>query len=128
MKTNNEDSYYCFIPNEANAISYNKHNGDWLKPHVDDRQLSLEPIANLSLAGNCIMTFCNTKGQRRQQQQQNQQNQKVMLPRRCLQILTGKSRYDYSHGISNNDLLSNRRVSITMRHSPLTKTQSKNTF
>ena len=39
------------IPNEANAINYQKRRGDHLKSHVDDRQLSKEPIANLSLAG-----------------------------------------------------------------------------
>jgi hypothetical protein len=29
--------------------------------------------------------------------------------------LTGRARYEFSHGIENNDLLSDRRVSVTMR-------------
>ena len=45
---------------------------------------------------------------------------KVLLKRCALQVLTGKSRYDYSHGITNDDILSEKRISITMRESPLT--------
>ena len=46
--------------NEANAISYTKglHH---LDDHVDDRQLSREPIVNLSLCGDCHMTFIRVK-------------------------------------------------------------------
>ena len=55
------------------------------------------------------------------------QEKRVLLKRRCLQVLTGKARYDYSHGIRNVDLFSDRRVSLTMRESPLTSTnQEKN--
>ena len=43
---------------------------------------------------------------------------KVHLPHRCLQVLTGKARYEFSHGIDNCDLLSDRRVSLTMRETP----------
>ena len=39
------------VPNEANAIDYRKERGDYLKSHVDDRQLSKEAIANISIAG-----------------------------------------------------------------------------
>jgi 2OG-Fe(II) oxygenase superfamily len=105
------------LPNEANAIDYHSANGDYLKDHVDDRQLSKEPIANISIAGNCYMTFIYQKkriiGPREQL--------RVLLPRRTLQVLTGSARYDYSHGIRNEDLLDDRRVSVTMRESPLTK-------
>ena len=105
----------CF-PNEANAIDYRRKQGHWLKSHVDDRSLSKEPIANLSLAGDCYMTFTNQAPHRNLAVQ----SKRVLLKNRCLQILTGKSRYDFSHGIANEDLLSDRRVSITMRESPLT--------
>jgi len=101
------------IPNEANAIDYRRKQGHWLQSHVDDRQLSKEPIANLSVAGDCYMTFRNERVAGVEE--------RVLLKRRTLQVLTGKARYDYSHGISNDDLLSDRRVSITMRESPLTK-------
>jgi len=108
-----------FTPNEANSIDYRRKQGHWLQAHIDDRKLSKEPIANLSLAGDCYMTFRNVaKGYRNNLSVPEQQ--RVLLKRRCLQILTGKARYDFSHGISNRDLLSDRRVSITMRESPLT--------
>ena len=104
------------IPNEANAIDYRRQRGHWLKAHVDDRKLSKEPIANLSLAGDCYMTFQNQAMHRNTAVKQ----QKVFLKRRCLQVLTSKARYDFSHAIAGLDLLSDRRVSITMRESPIT--------
>lgn len=104
------------VPNEANAIDYHKKNGDYLKNHVDDRQLSKEPIANLSLAGDCFMTF---RLERHTAPQHFPKERKVLLKRRTLQILTSNARYDYSHGIQNEHLLSDRRISITMRESPL---------
>lgn len=104
------------VPNEANAIDYHRKQGHWLKSHIDDRKLSKEPIANLSLAGDCYMIFRNEATHRNIAVKE----QKVLLKRRCLQILTGKARYDFSHGIANQDLLADRRVSVTMRESPLT--------
>ena len=104
------------IPNEANAIDYRRKQGHWLKSHVDDRKLSKEPICNLSLAGDCYMTFKNEPMHRNLAAKE----QKVLLKRRCLQVLTGGARYDFSHGIANEDLLGDRRVSVTMRESPLT--------
>ncbi len=103
-------------PNEANAIDYRPQLGDCLHSHVDDRQLSKEVIANLSLAGDCFMLFRNEKSTEKEQQL-------VLLKRRTLQVLTGKARYDYSHGIRNQDFLSDRRVSVTMRESPITKSK-----
>lgn len=104
------------VPNEANAIDYRRKQGHWLKSHVDDRKLSKEPIVNLSLAGDCYMTFRNQATHRNLAVTE----QKVLLKRRCIQILTGNVRYDFSHGIAHHDLLSDRRVSVTMRESPLT--------
>ena len=104
-------------PNEANAIDYNRTNGDYLEDHVDDRQLSKEPIANLSIGGDCYMSFINQK-----KKFGSVEPLRVLLPRRTLQVLTGNARYDYSHGIRNQDLVDDRRVSVTMRESPLSKT------
>lgn len=109
----------AFWPNEANAIDYRRRQGHWLKAHVDDRKLSKEAIANLSLLGDCYMTFCNVSKHRNLAVSE----QRVLLKRRCLQLLTGKARYEFSHGIANSDLLTDRRVSITMRESPLTRTR-----
>lgn len=101
-------------PNEANAIDYRKAMGHYLSSHVDNRQLSKESIANLSLAGSCYMTFTPTS------HKFGTQAIKVLLKPRTLQILTSQARYSYSHGIEYSDLISERRVSITMRESPLT--------
>jgi alkylated DNA repair protein alkB family protein 4 len=106
------------IPNEANAIDYRRDKGHWLKPHVDNWDLSKEPIANLSIAGDCVMRFRNVAPTRNTAVSVK----RVLLKRRTLQILTGAARYDFTHGISHEDLLSDRRVSITMRESPLTTT------
>jgi alkylated DNA repair dioxygenase AlkB len=103
-------------PNEANAIDYRRKMGHYLSSHVDDRQLSKEPIANLSIAGDCYMTYINEAPHRNTAAK----SARVWLPRRCLQVLTGKARYDFSHGIRNEDLYTDRRVSVTMRESPLT--------
>lgn len=108
------------IPNEANAIDYRRHKRHWLDAHVDDRKLSREPIANISIAGDCVMTFRNVAPNRNTAASE----QRVLLKRRTLQILTGKARYDFSHGIAHKDLLSDRRVSVTMRESPLTDKNS----
>jgi alkylated DNA repair dioxygenase AlkB len=113
------------VPNEANAIDYRKSMGHWLKPHVDDRHLSKEPIANLSLAGDCIMTYTSVSAAAAAAPQK-QATYRVLLRRRTLQVLTGKARYAYSHGIRNADLLSDRRVSITLRESPITATADRN--
>jgi alkylated DNA repair dioxygenase AlkB len=107
------------VPNEANAIDYRRKQGHYLQSHVDDRQLSKEPISNLSIAGDCYMTFRNEKKNSGSNIQPDVK--RVLLKARTLQVLTGRARYDYSHGIRNEDLLSDRRVSITMRESPLSK-------
>ena len=45
-----------FVPNEANAIDYDRRRAELL-PHVDDRQMSTDLIVNPSLAGDCVMTY-----------------------------------------------------------------------
>ncbi|GKY92377.1 hypothetical protein MPSEU_000208600 [Mayamaea pseudoterrestris] len=99
------------VPDEANAIEYIKDDGHYLKAHVDDRKLAEEPIANISLAGDCVMTFSNIAANRNNAVSEY----RVLLKRRCLQIMTGKARYDFTHAIHHADLLSPRRVSVTMR-------------
>lgn len=102
----------AFQPNEANAIDYQKALGHWLKPHVDDRQLSTDKIVTLSLAGPAVMTFsCSKKAH----------SVAVELPPCTLQVITKEARYMYTHGISKADLAGPRRLSITFRQSPLKK-------
>jgi alkylated DNA repair dioxygenase AlkB len=100
-----------FCPNEANAISYEKSKGHYLGSHCDDRQLSGKFIVNLSLQGDAVMTY--TKD--RKKSGVGAEKYRVTLKRRSLQIQTGISRYDYKHGIPNEQLMSERRVSITFR-------------
>jgi alkylated DNA repair protein alkB family protein 4 len=82
--------------------------GHWLKAHFDDRHVSGELLANISLCGDCYMTY--THGSTGVQK-------RVRLPRRCLQVVTKDSRYAWTHGIANEDLLDERRVSLTFRSS-----------
>ena len=128
-----------WVPNEANAIDYRRKQGHMLKNHVDDRKMSKEPIVNLSLAGDCYMTFINEKmmiannnndrnHNRHSTEEEIIREKRVLLKRRCLQVLTGKARYDYSHGIRHSDLLTDRRVSLTMRESPLTTTTNNSSY
>ena len=98
-----------FAPNECNAISYRKDLGSTLTPHCDDRQLSSDILVNLSLLGNCTMTYIHEKFPEKKVD--------VFLPRRSLQIQSGSTRYDYMHSISNENLHDPRRVSVTFRES-----------
>ncbi|CAM6129207.1 unnamed protein product [Calypogeia fissa] len=98
-----------FFPNEMNSIDYRKGNGHYLKAHMDDRQLSGKILVNLSLAGGCFMTYARELGLK--------EAFRVKLAPRSLQILTGESRYSYTHGIQRNDILDPRRVSMTFRQS-----------
>eukprot|EP00877_Chromochloris_zofingiensis_P008862 jgi/Chrzof1/4229/Cz14g04030.t1 len=111
-----------FNPNEANAIDYWRgiHH---LKPHMDDRKLSTEVIVNLSLSGRAVMTFTKQPIAGNKAGNAGGQHQiRVLLPARSLQVLTKDARYRYTHGIAMDDVLDERRVSVTFRQSPLTVT------
>ena len=98
-----------FAPNEFNANSYVKAQGHFLSRHVDDRQLSGPLLANLSLGSQVAMRYCLEKDLTKVVD--------VTLPRRTLQIIAGKARFDWAHEIPNNLMENSRRVSITMRQS-----------
>jgi len=102
-----------FEPNECNAINYVKSLGSVLTPHCDDRQLSSDILVNLSLNADCVMTYIEEKNPKKVV--------RVHLPRRSLQIQSGSTRYDYQHSIANEDLLGERRVSVTFRESGIVK-------
>jgi hypothetical protein len=44
----------------------------------------------------------------------------VALPRRCAQVQSGASRFEFTHAIWGQDLAAPRRVSITLRESAIT--------
>lgn len=104
-----------FLATDANAIEYIPTHGHELLPHVDDRQLTKDTLVNLSLAGDCIMTF------QREGTSSQELRREVLLPRRSLQVLQKDARYTYTHAIKNEHLLSSRRVSVTFRDSPVTE-------
>ena len=106
-----------FEPNECNAINYLKSRGSVLLPHCDDRQLSSDILVNLSLNADCVMTYIDEKHPTKKI--------RVHLPRRSLQIQSGSVRYDYQHSINNEDLLGERRVSVTFRESGVVKSTKK---
>jgi hypothetical protein len=119
-----------FAPNEANAIDYRRALGMELEPHCDDRQMSSGVLVNLSLLGDCVMTYAPDK--KDFDKKHNTPNRSrvrgavdVFLPRRSLQIQSGSTRYDFSHAIRNENLLADRRVSVTFRESAAPATRTK---
>ena len=50
-----------FNPNGCNAIDYVKAAGHEITAHCDDRQLSGDILANLSLAGDAVMTYTSDR-------------------------------------------------------------------
>ena len=98
---------FGFACNECNAIEYVKEKGHELRLHVDDRILASDIIVNLSMIGNCTMRYRMNK------------NHGITiaktLPRYSLQVQGGKCRFEWEHGIRNEDLIDGKRVSLTFR-------------
>jgi alkylated DNA repair protein alkB family protein 4 len=87
-------------------------------------------LVNLSLLGDCVMTYAPDK--KDFDKKHNTPNRSrvrgavdVFLPRRSLQIQSGSTRYDFSHAIRNENLLADRRVSVTFRESAAPATRTK---
>jgi len=89
-----------------------------------DRRLSGTVLVNLSLAGDARMRYTEDKAFLRQRAQAAAGGAQpvvgppsvlVQLPRRSLQVQSGRVRYNFRHGIAREDLLAERRVSITFR-------------
>ena len=93
--------------------------------HVDDRQLSGPLLCTVSLACDAHMTYQQDPLKVKQLLQRQPSGgggggidtavHRVFLPRRSLQIQTGKVRFEYQHAIANADLEGDRRVSVTFR-------------
>lgn len=96
-----------WTPNECNINEYVKQFGHYLTPHYDDRQLSGPILANISLHGNCSFTYRNSP---------NNERELVFVPRYSLQLVTGDSRYKYTHEINKEHIYDEKRVSITLRY------------
>lgn len=94
----------AFRPNQCNAITYVVSQGHHISPHFDDRRLSGEMLANLSLV--CDATMVYERGTDRVE---------VFLKRGSLQVVTGEARYRWKHSIPNEKIEGPRRVSLTFR-------------
>jgi alkylated DNA repair dioxygenase AlkB len=100
-----------FKPNECNANSYLSSEGHYLTPHYDDRALSGPVLMNLSLGCDSYMTYHSPDGSKVE----------VFLPKNTLQLVSGKSRFDFKHSISSTGVLGARRVSVTWRQAGINK-------
>ncbi|KAL6069745.1 Alpha-ketoglutarate-dependent dioxygenase AlkB [Balamuthia mandrillaris] len=88
--------------------------GQGINPHIDKPELFHDGIVSVSLGSSCVMEFKNSAGQKRP----------MALDQRSLVLLTGPSRYEWTHSIParRKDKLPNglsferkRRVSLTFR-------------
>ncbi|XP_030560182.1 alkylated DNA repair protein alkB homolog 8 [Drosophila novamexicana] len=62
--------------------------GQGIPPHVDTHSAFVDPILSLSLQSDVVMDF-----------RRGQELVHVLLPRRSLLVMSGESRYDWTHGI-----------------------------
>ncbi|XP_060659838.1 LOW QUALITY PROTEIN: alkylated DNA repair protein alkB homolog 8, partial [Drosophila nasuta] len=62
--------------------------GQGIPPHVDTHSAFVGPILSLSLQSDVVMDF-----------RRNNELVHVLLPRRSLLVMSGESRYDWTHGI-----------------------------
>lgn len=130
-----------FFPNQVGCNAYLRKDGHHIKAHVDDRTLSGPFIANLSLENHTYMTFTPERARPktlpcpeviyedgppalpvyRVAGEDGGESKKfeVLLPRRSLQIMSGDSRYYWKHAVLTENLLGDRRISITMRQTSL---------
>jgi alkylated DNA repair protein alkB family protein 8 len=66
--------------------------GNGIPPHVDSHAPFLEPVVSLSLLSSVVITFKNLSGE---------EEKHVVLPARCLMVMTGEARYNWTHCIAN---------------------------
>lgn len=77
-----------FNPDQLTVNCY--HPGHGIPLHVDTHSAFEDPIISLSLGSSTVMEFKNETGE----------HLSVVLPRRSLLILSGESRYKWTHGIT----------------------------
>jgi len=107
-----------FKVNECNVNRYEKAHKHYLKSHIDDRNLSGPYLLNLSLQGAAKMRF-NEEGR-------HERFSDILLPRRCLQIVTGLARWKWEHSIPLENFIDPVRTSITFRAPLFDKNNQKN--
>lgn len=80
--------YVQHLPDQLTVNKY--HPGQGIPPHVDTPGAFEDGIMSLSLLSQVVMEFTHPDGR----------HLSVLLPRRSLLIMTGESRYVWSHGIT----------------------------
>ncbi|XP_073844888.1 tRNA (carboxymethyluridine(34)-5-O)-methyltransferase alkbh8 [Musca autumnalis] len=75
------------VPDQLTVNAYEP--GQGIPPHVDTHSAFLDPILSLSLESDVVMEF-----------RKGLEKRSVLLPRRSLLIMSGESRYDWTHGIT----------------------------
>eukprot|EP00347_Sterkiella_histriomuscorum_P018966 403343479 len=99
-----------FIPIEVNVLEYDEQRGSNIAPHKDDFWLWGERIIGINLLQDTFMTF--------QRDSQNQIGQiveiEVPVKRRMLYIISGKSRFEWMHGIKS-EHIKGKRIVCTIR-------------
>ncbi|XP_065080263.1 alkylated DNA repair protein alkB homolog 8 [Ochlerotatus camptorhynchus] len=76
------------VPEQLTVNRYEP--GQGIPPHVDTHSAFEDPIISLSLGSDIVMDFRDTTGQ----------HLNVDLPRRSLLVMSGESRYGWTHGIT----------------------------
>ncbi|KAK6976876.1 Alkylated DNA repair protein alkB 8 [Biomphalaria glabrata] len=86
-----------YFPDQLTVNQYKA--GQGIPPHVDTVEAFQDGIMSLSLGSQVVMDFRHPDGR----------HLKVILPRRSLLVMTGDSRYVWSHGITprKSDIVSN---------------------
>lgn len=107
---------FNYLPQIPDQIIVNEYQpGQGIANHVDCEPCFADSISSLSLGSNCVMELINLK---------TKQKVELMLESRSLIIISGESRYKWTHGIParKSDIITNckiersRRVSMTFRN------------
>ena len=93
---------------EMVALDYNAERGSHIEPHLDDIWAWGPRIVGINLLSESHMIFT------RKNEEGGEYNVKVQIPARSAYIMSGDSRFKWSHAIAWN-MITSRRVSLTFR-------------
>lgn len=81
------EKFISFCPDQLTVNRYEPGHG--IPAHCDTHSCFVDPIVSLSLGSSVVMEF-----------RQNTRHVSVLLPRRSLLVMSGESRYGWTHGIT----------------------------
>lgn len=93
-----------WTPDQLTVNRYDPGHG--IPPHIDTHSAFLDPLLSLSLGSDIVMDF-----------KRGSKTISVLLPRRSLLVLSGESRYAWSHGICGrkSDVVPHKDGGLTVR-------------